>query len=173
MVLPADEVIQTEVCIVGAGPAGITLARELIGQDFRVCLLESGDLEFNQETQSLSEGETVGDPFPNLQDMRHRQFGGPSRGVGTVYSFLKSTTAEFQVPPLRGTCKRDKSGLVVMHYYPIHTSLPLISPNSRSRERIDTHIYRHPLFHKPDIFVGDIDFGYKFIVGNHFQDGFA
>ncbi|NEU71537.1 GMC family oxidoreductase [Hassallia byssoidea VB512170] len=74
--LPADEVIQTEVCIVGAGPAGITLARELIGQDFRVCLLESGDLEFNQETQSLSEGETVGDPFPNLQDMRHRQFGG-------------------------------------------------------------------------------------------------
>ena len=74
--LAADEVIETEVCIVGAGPAGITLARELIGQDFRVCLLESGDLEFNQETQSLSEGETVGDPFPNLQDMRHRQFGG-------------------------------------------------------------------------------------------------
>ncbi|MBD2603749.1 GMC family oxidoreductase [Scytonema hofmannii FACHB-248] len=74
--LPADEVIETEVCIVGAGPAGITLARELIGQDFRVCLLESGDLEFNQETQSLSEGETVGEPFSNLQDMRHRQFGG-------------------------------------------------------------------------------------------------
>ncbi len=74
--LPKDEVIQTEVCIVGAGPAGITLARELIGQDFRVCLVESGDLEFNKDTQSLSEGETVGDPFPNLQDMRHRQFGG-------------------------------------------------------------------------------------------------
>ncbi|MDZ8095035.1 MAG: GMC family oxidoreductase [Nostoc sp. DedQUE05] len=74
--LPIDEIINTEVCIVGAGPAGITLARELIGQDFRVCLLESGDLEFNQETASLGEGETVGDPFPPLQDMRHRQFGG-------------------------------------------------------------------------------------------------
>ncbi|KOP23199.1 GMC oxidoreductase [Hapalosiphon sp. MRB220] len=74
--LPKNELIQTEVCIVGAGPAGITLARELIGQDFRVCLVESGDLEFNQQTQSLSEGETVGEPFPNLQDMRHRQFGG-------------------------------------------------------------------------------------------------
>ena len=37
--LPTDEVIQTEVCIIGAGPAGITLAREFIEQDFRVCLL--------------------------------------------------------------------------------------------------------------------------------------
>ncbi|MDM9380183.1 GMC family oxidoreductase [Chlorogloeopsis sp. ULAP01] len=74
--LTNNEVIKTEVCIVGAGPAGITLAREFIGQDFRVCLVESGDLEFNRETQSLSEGETVGEPFPNLQDMRHRQFGG-------------------------------------------------------------------------------------------------
>jgi choline dehydrogenase-like flavoprotein len=74
--LPKDEVIQTEVCIVGAGPAGITLARELIGQNFRVCLLEGGDLEFDEETISITKGETDGDPFPPLQDMRHRQFGG-------------------------------------------------------------------------------------------------
>ncbi|OUL26463.1 GMC oxidoreductase [Nostoc sp. RF31YmG] len=71
-----DEVIKTEVCIVGAGPAGITLAQEFIGRDFRVCLLESGDIEFNQETQSLCEGETVGDDFPALHDIRRRQFGG-------------------------------------------------------------------------------------------------
>ncbi|PAX59833.1 GMC oxidoreductase [Brunnivagina elsteri] len=74
--LPKDEVIQTEVCIIGGGPAGITLAREFIGQDFRVCLLESGGLEFDEKTQSLSDGKTVGDRFANLRDMRHRQFGG-------------------------------------------------------------------------------------------------
>ena len=74
--LPKDEVIQTEVCIVGAGPAGITLARELIGLNFRVCLLEGGDLEHDEETIPITRGETVGDPFPPLQDMRHRQFGG-------------------------------------------------------------------------------------------------
>jgi choline dehydrogenase-like flavoprotein len=80
--LPTDEVIQTEVCIVGAGPAGITLAREFIGQDFRVCLLESGDLEFNQETQSLSEGETIADNFPELHEMRQRQYGGLANAWG-------------------------------------------------------------------------------------------
>ena len=45
--LPQGEIINTEVCIVGAGPAGIALAKELIGKHFRVCLLESGDLEVN------------------------------------------------------------------------------------------------------------------------------
>ncbi|NMG06917.1 GMC family oxidoreductase [Brasilonema sp. UFV-L1] len=74
--LPKDEVIKTEVCIVGTGPAGMTLAREFLGQDFRVCLLESGDLEFNQQTQSLCEGETVGDNFAELHEIRRRQYGG-------------------------------------------------------------------------------------------------
>ena len=74
--LPKNEVIQTEVCIVGSGPAGLTLARELIGQNFRVCLLEGGDLEFDDETVPITKGETAGDPFPPLETMRHRQFGG-------------------------------------------------------------------------------------------------
>lgn len=71
-----NETVETEVCIVGAGPAGITLAREFIGQDFRVCLLESGDLKFHEKTQSLCKGETVGDKFQQLHEIRHRQFGG-------------------------------------------------------------------------------------------------
>ena len=74
--LPYGEVIHTEVCIVGAGPAGIALAHEFIGQSFRVCLLESGDLIYNAEAATLGEGETDGDPFPPLVPMRPRQFGG-------------------------------------------------------------------------------------------------
>jgi choline dehydrogenase-like flavoprotein len=74
--IPAGEVIDTDVCIVGAGPAGIVLARELIGQKFRVCLLESGDVEFDAETQDLAGGETSGDGFPELSAIRRRQFGG-------------------------------------------------------------------------------------------------
>ena len=40
--LASDQLIEADVCVVGAGPAGITVARELIGSDVRVCLLESG-----------------------------------------------------------------------------------------------------------------------------------
>jgi choline dehydrogenase-like flavoprotein len=74
--LSQGSIINTEVCIVGAGPAGIALAKEFIGSNIRVCLLESGGLEVNEETDSLSEGEIVGDPFLPLHEMRRRQFGG-------------------------------------------------------------------------------------------------
>jgi choline dehydrogenase-like flavoprotein len=74
--LLANVVVESEVCIVGTGPAGMALARELIGQDFQVCVLESGDVEFDQETQNLCIGETIGDEFKTLYETRHRQFGG-------------------------------------------------------------------------------------------------
>lgn len=74
--VPEETTIETDVCIVGAGAAGIALARELRGQSFRVCLLESGNLEFDQETQSLYEGETVGLPILPLTLSRLRYFGG-------------------------------------------------------------------------------------------------
>lgn len=71
-----NEIIETDICIVGAGPAGITLAHEFIGQPFRVCLLESGGLELDEQTQSLSQGENIGFPYPPLETTRFRCFGG-------------------------------------------------------------------------------------------------
>lgn len=76
--ISADQVIETEICIVGSGAAGITLAREFIGHKTKVCLVESGGLEFDQRTQALSEASTVGDPFLSLKDIRCRRFGGNS-----------------------------------------------------------------------------------------------
>ena len=71
--------VDTDICIVGAGPTGITMAKEFINQNFRVCLLEGGDLNyFDEEIASLGEGESVGDPFAPLWEMRRRQFGGIS-----------------------------------------------------------------------------------------------
>jgi choline dehydrogenase-like flavoprotein len=77
--LSADEVIETDVCIVGSGPAGLTLAREFAGQDFRVCLLESGGLDLpDANTESLAEVETEGDFEQVSADRRNRRFGGNS-----------------------------------------------------------------------------------------------
>lgn len=51
--LSDDTTIETDLCIVGAGVAGISLARECIGHNFSVCLLEAGGLEPDRVTQSL------------------------------------------------------------------------------------------------------------------------
>src|SRR5262245_11554747 len=37
----AGSVIETDLCIIGSGAAGITIAREFIGSSIRVCLLEA------------------------------------------------------------------------------------------------------------------------------------
>ena len=71
-----DETVETDVCIVGAGVAGITLAHEFIGQGFQVLLLESGDLTRDPDTQSLYEGDNVGYPYYPLGEARARFFGG-------------------------------------------------------------------------------------------------
>ncbi|NJM64425.1 MAG: GMC family oxidoreductase [Acaryochloris sp. RU_4_1] len=76
--LSPDEVLETHVCIIGAGPVGITLAREFANQDFQVCLLESGGLAFDADIQSLSGGTVIGDPYPDVSSTRLRQFGGTS-----------------------------------------------------------------------------------------------
>ena len=74
--LASGERIETDVCIVGAGAAGITVAREFVNTPVRVAVLESGGLTFDAETQSLYEGQLAGVPYFPLTTARVRFFGG-------------------------------------------------------------------------------------------------
>ena len=76
--LPQDAVIEADICIVGAGAAGIAMARELIGQPLQVVLLESGGLDFDPDVQALYAGEVAGAPSAALDELRLRYFGGTS-----------------------------------------------------------------------------------------------
>ncbi|MCP4417271.1 MAG: GMC family oxidoreductase [Chloroflexi bacterium] len=76
--LPEGETLVADICIVGAGTAGITLARELIRTDMNVLLLESGGLEADRDTQALYKGANVGIPYFDLDKARARLFGGSS-----------------------------------------------------------------------------------------------
>jgi choline dehydrogenase-like flavoprotein len=80
--IPSGTTIDTEVCIVGAGAAGITLAREFINAPFRVVLLESGGMDFEMPTQELYEGQSIGPPFIPLTASRLRYFGGTTNHWG-------------------------------------------------------------------------------------------
>jgi len=72
----ADSVISCDICIIGSGPAGTTVARALLGTGLTVCLLESGGIDFEGRSQSLSTGENRGLPYYDLHDTRLRLFGG-------------------------------------------------------------------------------------------------
>lgn len=65
-----------DLCIVGAGAAGITLALELEATGLRVCLLEAGGAVYEAETQRLFEGEVSGQKYPTLRDTRVGALGG-------------------------------------------------------------------------------------------------
>ena len=67
-----------EFCIVGSGPAGMTLALELEQRGRSVLLLEGGGLEWTPESYELYRGDVVGDYYVGLEYARARQLGGTS-----------------------------------------------------------------------------------------------
>jgi choline dehydrogenase-like flavoprotein len=68
--------IQADICIIGAGAAGITLAKDLAGSRYEVAVLESGDVNFDPDTQSLYAGSILGRAYPPLDRDRLRYLGG-------------------------------------------------------------------------------------------------
>jgi choline dehydrogenase-like flavoprotein len=75
--LAAPEVFETDLCIIGAGAAGIAIAREFIGSPWRVLLLEGGGFHREQSSQQLYVGPSIGEPYYQpLDACRSRFFGG-------------------------------------------------------------------------------------------------
>lgn len=71
-----DADLEYDLCIVGAGAAGITLALALADAGLRIVVLESGGLENEAATQALYEGTTAGERTWSLHRTRWRQLGG-------------------------------------------------------------------------------------------------
>lgn len=78
--LPPNEQVETDVCLVGAGPVGLTIATELAGSGLRIVLLESGGREPDAWADSLNQIENIGAPRVMDQTLvRNRGLGGTSR----------------------------------------------------------------------------------------------
>ena len=74
--LETETVLEGDLCIVGAGAAGLSLALEWANSPLNVLLLEGGGFDLEPEMQDLYRGDIVGQPYYPLQAARLHYFGG-------------------------------------------------------------------------------------------------
>lgn len=72
--------IKCDICIIGGGAAGITIAKSLAGSSVNVVLLESGGLDLDADIQYLAEYNNIGDYFQEV--CRLRLLGGSTNHWG-------------------------------------------------------------------------------------------
>jgi choline dehydrogenase-like flavoprotein/nucleoside-diphosphate-sugar epimerase len=79
----ASPLAECDLCIIGSGPAGSTIARELSGTGLRVTMLESGGFMRSLEADALNEVENIGRPrVVDQWSVRNRIVGGSSHTWG-------------------------------------------------------------------------------------------
>src|ERR1700730_4042498 len=74
--IPASAELKCDLCIVGAGAAGITLALQFVESKLRVIVLESGGEKLEAEQQALYHGEVVDGVHSPAHLYRQRRLGG-------------------------------------------------------------------------------------------------
>lgn len=81
--MSADPKVGT--CVIGAGPAGLTVATEMARSGRHVMLIESGGVTPDERHQKLNVGTSVGYPYFPLDTTRYRAYGGTShRWLGHI-----------------------------------------------------------------------------------------
>ena len=75
------QVVRSDLCLVGAGAAGITIARKLSATGVDVCLLEAGGLDLDLDVQDLYAGPADGTVLPADSACRGSDLCGPYEPV--------------------------------------------------------------------------------------------
>ena len=127
MIQDADAIVRgaflrANICIVGGGPAGITLALELAQTGKSILLIESGDLAPSEEAQALNVGEVVDEALHSPPD-KYRQRclgGGTSIWGGRCVPF---DPIDFEARPWMDHSGWPISYNDVEHYYPAANAL--------------------------------------------------
>ena len=74
--LPNNSLIEGDICIIGAGAAGISIALQFAHTKHKVILLEGGGFEYEDRMQDLYAGTTSGQKYFPLKSIRLHYFGG-------------------------------------------------------------------------------------------------
>ncbi|HNJ96321.1 MAG TPA: lycopene cyclase family protein, partial [Ferruginibacter sp.] len=74
--LDNNTLIEGDICIIGAGAAGISMALSLENTALKVVLLEGGGMEYDDRVQELYNGKITGHPYYPMKASRLHYFGG-------------------------------------------------------------------------------------------------
>lgn len=103
--------LDTDICIIGAGPAGLVLGAELEGSHSDVIVLESGGEHSEADILELNDGDVSGDVYAGLGATRHRQVGGTAQLWNSAISGAVSAKyAPLDAPDFEQRSGREYSG---------------------------------------------------------------
>jgi choline dehydrogenase-like flavoprotein len=93
--IPGDVSLDADLCIIGAGAAGIVIAREFISSNLKVIVLESGGYRRERGVQNLYSGDSIGEKYyKDLDDCRSRFLGGSTNCWGGIFTPLSEIDFE-------------------------------------------------------------------------------
>lgn len=74
--LENNSIIEGDICIIGAGAAGLSIALDWMNTSHKVILLEGGGFKYDDKVQDLYAGKTTGQKYFPLKSSRLHYFGG-------------------------------------------------------------------------------------------------
>lgn len=153
-----------EICVVGGGAAGITVARRLLTLGHSVTLLESGGLDYEPETANLNAGTNVGEAYYDLEDSRLRFFGGTTAIWGGRIAELDPIDLESRAWVPHSSWPIGWSELAA--YYPLARRIFQIPESSVALSELRAQVPDFPQFNAEVLDIGLWDFDPRF---NRFQ----
>ncbi len=85
-VLDNNSLIEGDICIIGAGAAGLSMSLQLMNSPYKVILLEGGGFEYDDRIQQLYYGKQIGHPYYPNKASRLHYFGGSTGHWGGMCS---------------------------------------------------------------------------------------
>ncbi len=150
-----NQKIDTDICVVGSGFAGIGCSQEFLGTDTSVVIVESGLLAPDKDVDLLNHGVSTGVRLARgLSGSRNRQFGGTSASWSGGAGYLEPIDFRERLWIKNSGWPIDESDLE-SHYEKAYELLEL-GCQSNVRQKIDKNLVR-------DIFSADLEHVTRFI----------
>jgi choline dehydrogenase-like flavoprotein len=133
--IPSGSTLRADVVVVGAGPAGITIAQELARAGSHVLIVEAAGRTHGRADDDALDGDGSGDTFPLVRS-RHRGFGGTSTHwtPGTGLRVRPLDAVDFAARPVRPADAWPFGPAELSSFYDdAYTSIGLVPSNEPAR----------------------------------------